>query len=92
MESESNNIFSCLRDCRIFCSLSSKYVEVFEAPCPKLKAWLNICFPGLNGREVTVPVPWGEIRGREWGSEDGVPWIGNSFLDRKDGDDDIHRV
>ena len=31
---------------------------------------------GLNGREVTVPVPWGEIRGREWGSEDGVPWIG----------------
>ena len=32
----------------------------------------------LNGREVTVPVPWGEIRGREWGSEDGVPWIGNT--------------
>jgi len=30
---------------------------------------------GWNGREVTVPVPWGEIRGREWGSEDGVPWI-----------------
>jgi len=29
----------------------------------------------LNGREVTVPVPWGEIRGREWGTEDGVPWI-----------------
>ena len=28
---------------------------------------------------MTVPVPWGEIRGREWGSEDGVPWIGNTF-------------
>ena len=27
----------------------------------------------------------GEIRGREWGSEDGVPWIGNIFiLDSKD--------
>ena len=32
--------------------------------------------PGFIGREVTVPVPWGEIRGREWGPEDGVPWIG----------------
>ena len=38
---------------------------------------INLLVPGFNGREVAVPVPWGEIRGREWGSEDGVPWIGN---------------
>lgn len=29
----------------------------------------------LGGREVKIPVPWGEIAGREWGREDGVPWI-----------------
>jgi len=29
----------------------------------------------LQGREVKIPVPWGEIAGREWGQEDGVPWI-----------------
>ena len=23
---------------------------------------LNFLFPGINGREVTVAVPWGEIR------------------------------
>jgi len=28
-----------------------------------------------SGREVSVPVPWGEIRGREWGTEGGSPWL-----------------
>ena len=45
----------------------------------KISQSINLLIPGLNGREVIVPVPWGEIRGREWGSEDGVPWIGNIF-------------
>ena len=29
----------------------------------------------LIGREVSIPVPWGIIAGREWGSPTGVPWI-----------------
>eukprot|EP00092_Neocalanus_flemingeri_P017820 GFUD01019284.1.p1 GENE.GFUD01019284.1~~GFUD01019284.1.p1 ORF type:complete len:332 (-),score=109.14 GFUD01019284.1:206-1201(-) len=31
----------------------------------------------LSGREVTIPVPWGVIAGKEWGpaSSSGVPWI-----------------
>ena len=87
IESESSNV----RDSRIFRSPSSKYVEVFQAnlkvsvirTAKDQLSWANqlnanICFAGLNGREVAVPVPWGEIRGREWGSEDGVPWIGNT--------------
>jgi len=29
----------------------------------------------LSGREVTIPVPWGVISGREWGHPTGQPWI-----------------
>jgi len=29
----------------------------------------------LKGREVSIPVPWGVIAGREWGSPAGLPWI-----------------
>ena len=26
-------------------------------------------------REIQIPVPWGHIAGKEWGNEDGEPWI-----------------
>ena len=36
----------------------------------------------MEGEEIHVPVPWGEIRGRQWGHSDGHPWIcGHGFLD-----------
>lgn len=30
----------------------------------------------LAGREVSIPVPWGVIAGKEWGDPNGVPWLG----------------
>ena len=62
------NLIAVFQAYQILC-MSSGLQNVFQP--------IKLLVPGFNGREVAVPVPWGEIRGREWGSEDGVPWIGN---------------
>lgn len=44
------------------------------APCPALEQY--------PCREVAIPVPWGVIAARDWGPEDGVPWLGlHGWLD-----------
>jgi len=29
----------------------------------------------VKGREFVIPVPWGVIRGKEWGHPEGLPWL-----------------
>merc|ERR1712107_957574 len=35
-----------------------------------------------NFREIEIPVPWGKIAAKDWGDENGKPWLGiHGWLD-----------
>ena len=83
MRSETGSIVSCMYivDSRMVLRLLSVRSVLVSQTCRMSAApqggW-KVSLPSpdlLKGREVSIPVPWGVIAGREWGSPAGLPWI-----------------